>query len=392
MQGRCIGQEEDTAMAADEERMIVSLAREIAERELAPRAAELDAREEFPWEAIRTLSAQGLMGLRMPAEYGGGGATQLTYVKVAEELSRGCTSTALVYATQQHAAEPIIHSGAAALKERYLPDLASGAKLAAIAITEPTAGSDVVSLQTTARRDGDSYVLNGSKQFITSGDVADVVTVLASVDRARGREGLTWFAVEKGTPGFSVGKVEKKMGLRASSTVSLDFRDVRIPMSQRLGEEGQGFPLLLAMLNGSRPNIGAISVGLAQAALEAALAYAQERVQFSKPIAAHQAISHLLADMATQVQAARLLVYDAAQRVDAGERGAALGTATAMAKLFASEMAMRVTTDAVQVFGGYGYMRDYPVERMMRDAKVMTIFEGTSQIQRQVIANGLLRP
>lgn len=378
-------------MTADEERMIIALAREIAERELAPRAAELDAREAFPWDAVRTLSAQGLMGLRMPEEYGGGGASQLTYVKVAEQLARGCTSTALVYATQQHAAEPIIHSGAVALKRRYLPDLASGAKLAAIAITEPTSGSDVVSLQTIARRDGDSYVLNGSKQFITSGDVADIVTVLASVDRSLGRDGLTWFVVEKGTPGFSVGKVEKKMGLRASSTVSLEFREVRVPASQRLGEEGQGFPLLLAMLNGSRPNIGAISVGLAQAAFEAALAYARERVQFGKPIVAHQAISHLLADMATQIQAARLLVYDAAQRVDAGERGTTLGTATAMAKLFASETAMRVTTDAVQIFGGYGYMRDYPVERMMRDAKVMTIFEGTSQIQRQVIANGLVR-
>ncbi|MBI4507733.1 MAG: acyl-CoA dehydrogenase family protein, partial [Chloroflexi bacterium] len=316
---------------------------------------------------------------------------QLTYVQVVEELSRGCTSSALVYATQQHAAEPIIHSGAAPLKRRYLPDLATGKKIAAIAITEPTVGSDVVSLQMTAQRDGDSYVLSGSKQFITSGDVADVVAVLASVDRARGREALTWFVVERGTPGFGVGKIEKKMGLRASSTVALDFRAVRIPAEQRLGEEGQGFPLLLAMLNGSRPNIGAIGVGLAQAALEAAIAYAKERVQFGQPIARHQAISHLLADMATQVQAARLLVYDAGRRVDAGEHGTALGMATAMAKLFASEMAMRVTTDAVQVFGGYGYMRDYPVERMMRDAKVLTIFEGTSQIQRQVIASSITR-
>ena len=374
---------------SDEQRMICQLAREVAEREIAPHAAEADEQESFPWHSIRKLSEQGLMGLNMPERFGGGGAPYLTYVMVVEEIARACASTAIIYTTQTHCAHPIIAEGSPGLQERYLPELASGAKLGAIAITEPGAGSDVAAMQSTALREGDAYRVNGNKIFITTGEKSDTVVVFASVDRDRRREGISVFVVEKGWPGFRVGKVEKKMGLRGSDTAELILEDCRVPAKNMIGGEGRGFALVTDMLNKSRPNIAAIAVGVADAACGTAMRFAQERVQFGQPIAAMQAIQALIADMVTQISAARLLTHQAARSLDTNAPEVPLHSS--MAKLFASDMAMQVTTNAVQVLGGYGYMRDYAVERYMRDAKVTQIFEGTNQVQRGIIANRVMR-
>jgi butyryl-CoA dehydrogenase len=304
-----------------------------------------------------------------------------------EELARGCIAVTTSFAASGLGAYPILIAGSEEQKEKYLPEIASGAKLAAFGLTEANAGSDAAGIQTTARREGDHYVLNGTKQWITNGGEAETYTVIAITDRAKGPRGASAFIVEKGDPGFSFGKKEKKMGLRASSTRELLFSDCRIPAARLLGREGMGFIVTMRTFDLSRPGIGALGVGLSQGALDVAVEYARKRVQFEKPIISFQAVQHMLADMATEVEASRALVYAAARYIDSGAKD--VSKAAAMAKLLPTDVAMRVTTNAVQVLGGYGYMREYPVEKMMRDAKILQIYEGTNQIQRNIIGQEL---
>jgi acyl-CoA dehydrogenase len=374
---------------SETEAMIQDLARKLARERIAPRAADIDEQEEFPHDLVKLLGEQGLMGLIIPAEFGGADAGPLALFIAVEEIGRACASTSTVFGGHYLGMDPILHAATPDQKRRWLPDLASGARLAAYALTEPGAGSDVVNMSTTAVRQGDHYVLNGAKQFCTNGDVADLVSVFAVTDRAAKHKGITAFVVEKGTPGFSVARVERKMGIRGSSTAALVFEDCRVPAANRLGDEGTGFATAMHALNLDRPAVCALGVGIAQAALDHALAYAQQRKQFGQPIATFQAIQLKLADMATEIQHARLGYYYAAWLMQTGaphhERE------SAMAKVFGSDVAMRVTTEAVQIFGGYGYIREYPVERLMRDAKITQIFAGTNEIQRLTIAKALLK-
>jgi len=373
----------------DSEVMIRDLSRKLARERIAPRAAAIDEHEEFPHDLVKLLGEQGLMGLLIPLEYGGSGAGPMALFLACEEIARACASTATVFGGHYLGMDPILHAATPEQKRRWLPDLASGAHLAAYALTEPGAGSDVVAMSTTAVRQGDHYVLNGAKQFCTNGDVADLVSVFAVTDRAAKHKGISAFIVEKGTPGFSVARVEKKMGIRGSSTAALAFEDCRVPAANRLGEEGTGFATAMHALNLDRPAVCALGVGIAQAAFDHALAYAQQRRQFGQPIANFQAIQLKLADMAIEIHHARLGYYYAAWMLQMGaphnERE------SAMAKVFGSDVAMRVTTEAIQIFGGYGYIRDYPVERLMRDAKITQIFAGTNEIQRLTIAKTLLK-
>jgi alkylation response protein AidB-like acyl-CoA dehydrogenase len=371
------------------EAMIRDLARKLARERIAPRAAHIDENEEFPHDLVKLLSEQGLMGLLISPEHGGSGAGPMALFLATEEIAHACASTATVFGGHYLGMDPILHAGSDEQKRRWCPDLASGARLAAYALTEPGAGSDVVGMSTTAVRRGEGYVLNGAKQFCTNGDVADLVSVFAVTDRAARHKGITAFVVEKGTPGFGVARVEKKMGIRGSSTAALSFEDCRVPAANRLGEEGTGFTTAMHALNLDRPAVCALAVGIAQAAFDHALAYAQERHQFGQPIAAFQAIQLKLAQMATEIHHARLGYYYAARVMQSG--AAHQERESAMAKVFGSDMAMRVTTEAVQIFGGYGYMRDYPVERLMRDAKITQIYAGTNEIQRLTIAKSLLR-
>lgn len=373
----------------EEQQMIRDLARKIAEEKVAPRAAEFDEAEEFPWELIKVLADAGLFGVWVPEEYGGLGGGVFEQCLVVEELSRACGAVAVSYAASALGGFPILLFGTDEQKRKYMPDIASGARLAAFALTEPGAGSDASSIRTTATRDGDYYILNGTKQWITSGGEAEIYTVIATVDPSKGARGMTAFIVEKGTPGFEFGKKEKKMGIRASATRELIFRDCRVPAANILDREGKGFIVAMRTFDRTRPGVAAQAVGIAQGALDKAARYATERVQFGKRIAEFQAIEHMLADMATQVEAARALVYATARMIDAGERD--FSKEASMAKVFASDVAMRVTTDAVQIFGGYGYMRDYPVEKMMRDAKITQIYEGTNQIQRSIIGGAVIK-
>jgi acyl-CoA dehydrogenase len=329
------------------------------------------------------------MGVVWPAEYGGSGMSTLDYAIVMEELSRVDAGVALsVAAHNSLSSGHIFLAGSEEQKKKYLPRLATGEFMAAYSLSEPGSGSDAASLRTTAVRKGDHYVLNGSKQWCSHGDHADVLTVFATVDPGKRAKGITAFLIEKGMPGFSVGKKERKMGIRCSPTVALHFTDCAVPVQQRLGEEGEGFKIAMRTLDMTRPMTGAMAVGIGQAALDAATAYAKERQQFGQPIAAFQGIQFMLADMAMQVHAARLMVHHAARQVDAGIRGNTLEAS--MAKCWAGDAAMKVATDAVQIFGGYGYTREFPVERFMRDAKIMQIYEGTNQIQRMIIAKELL--
>ena len=373
----------------EEQKMIKELAARIADERIKPVAAELDEKEEFPWELMKVLAEADLCGVYIPEEYGGLGGGVFEQVLVVEELSRACSGVAVSYAATGLGAFPILMFGTQEQKQRYLPEIAAGRKLAAFGLTEANAGSDAGAIETTAVREGDHYILNGTKQWITNGGEADIYTVIAMTDRSKGPRGATAFIVEKGTPGFSFGKKEKKMGIRASATRELVFTDCRIPKENVLGREGMGFIVAMKTLDRTRPGIGAQAVGIAQGALDAAAKYARERHQFGVPISSFQAIQHMLADMATQLEAARALVYATARMIDAGARE--FSKEAAMAKVFASDMAMRVTIDAVQVLGGYGYMRDYPVEKMMRDAKITQIYEGTNQIQRNVIALELIK-
>ncbi|MCL0053099.1 acyl-CoA dehydrogenase family protein [Dehalococcoidales bacterium] len=367
--------------------MLKSLARQIAEEKVLPVRAQLDEKEEFPWDIIKVLAKVGMFRVFIPEEYGGAGGGCLDLCLIVEELSRVCGGVAISYAATALGSYPIVAYGTPEQKQRYLPEIADGKKLAAFAITESGAGSDVAAIQTSARRKKDSYVLNGTKQFITNGGEAEIYTVIAITDLTQGEASA--FVVERDTPGFSFGNKEKKMGIRCSTTRELIFEDCHIPKENLIGREGSGFLVAMRAWDHSRPGIGAQAVGIAQGALEEAVNYATNRIQFGRPISSLQAIQHLLADLATELEAARLLVYAAARTIDAGARH--FSEEAAMAKLFASEMAMKVTTEVVQIFGGVGYMRDYPVEKMMRDAKITQIYEGTNQIQRNTIAAGLLR-
>ncbi|WP_212775237.1 acyl-CoA dehydrogenase [Polycladomyces abyssicola] len=374
---------------SEEHVMMQKMVREFALKEVAPTAAERDEQERFDRTIFDKMAELGLTGIPWPEEVGGGGADFLSYVIAVEELSRVCASTGVTLSAHISLASwPIFTFGTDEQKERFLRPLAEGTKIGAYGLTEPGSGSDAAGMKTTAVRDGDEYVLNGSKIFITNGGEAEIYVVFAVTDPTKKHQGITAFIVEKGTPGFSFGKKEKKLGIRSSPTLEILFDNCRIPVENRLGEEGEGFKIAMKTLDGGRNGIAAQAVGIAQGALDAALAYAKERVQFGQPIAKLQAIQFKLADMATKIEAARLLTYQAAWLES---QGLPYGKASAMAKMFAADVAMEVTTEAVQVFGGYGYTREYPVERMMRDAKITQIYEGTNEIQRVVIANHLLK-
>jgi butyryl-CoA dehydrogenase len=373
----------------EEQIMVRDLARRVAEEKIRPIRAECDEKAEFSWDVVKVLRESDLFGIYIDEAYGGlgGGVTELCLA--VEEMSRVCGGLSLSLAATALATFPIILFGTEEQKKTYLPRLASGANLAAFALTEPEAGSDAGSIKTTARQDGDSYVINGTKCFITNGGVADVFTVVAMTDKTMGSRGASAFLVEKGTQGFSAGKEEHKMGIRASSTSELIFEDCRIPAKNLLGREGMGFIVAMRTLDQSRPGVASQALGIAQGALDEAVAYARKREQFGRPIISFQGLQWLLADMATRLEAARALVYCTARAIDSGEKR--FTKEAAMSKLFASDVAMYVTTNAVQILGGYGYMKEYPVEKMMRDAKITQIYEGTNQIQRDVIAAQLIK-
>jgi alkylation response protein AidB-like acyl-CoA dehydrogenase len=368
--------------------MIRDTVREFAERSLAPRAAEIDKTCRFPTESFDEMAEMGLLGLPVAEAYGGAGVDYLTYCIAIEELARVCGSTALSVAAHSSLVPLMIqHNGTEAQKQQYLPPLASGQTLGAFGLTEPNAGSDAGGTQTTAVLDGDSYVLNGTKIFITNANYAGIFIVTAVTDKTAGTKGISAFILEKDTPGFSLGEKDEKLGMRGSDWGTLILDNARVPASNLLGEAGKGFKYFMKALDGGRVSIGALALGIAQGAFEQSVRYASERKQFGKPLSDFQAIQFKLADMATEIEAARHLVYHAARLRDAG---VPYGQQASIAKLYASEMAMRVTNQAIQIHGGYGYTKDFPVERYWRDAKLCEIGEGTSEIQRLVIAKNLL--
>ncbi|MFA5146324.1 MAG: acyl-CoA dehydrogenase family protein [Candidatus Omnitrophota bacterium] len=376
-------------LLTEQQIMIRDLARQIACDKMKPLAAKYDESEEFAWEIMKVLSGSDIFGIYIPEAYGGLGGGVMELCLATEELSRACGAMALGFAGTALGTYPILLYGNEEQKKKYLPDIAKGKKLAAFCITEAEAGSDAGSIRTTARKDGDHYLLNGTKQWITNGGEAEVYTVIAITDKAKGARGASAFIVEKGTKGLDFGKKEKKLGIRASATREVIFTDCRIPKENILGKEGMGFIVAMKTFDNSRPGVAAQALGIAQGAYDLAIDYARKRIQFGQPISSFQAIQHMLADMATQIEAARALVYSTARMVDSGAKSVA--KESAMAKLYASDVAMKVTVDAVQIFGGYGYMRDYPVEKFMRDAKITQIYEGTNQIQRNVIASHLIK-
>lgn len=375
---------------SDEQQMIKKTIREFADNEVAPSAAERDEKEVFDRSIYDKMGELGFTGITFPEDYGGSDMGYIAYAIAVEELSRVCGSMGVTLSAHVSLCSwPIYAFGNEEQKQKYLTPLAEGTKLGAFGLTEPSAGSDASGTKTTAVLDGDEWVLNGSKIFITNGGEAETYVVTAITDKSKGNKGISAFIVEKGTPGFKMGKKEEKMGIRSSPTYELVFEDCRIPKANLLGELGQGFKIALATLDGGRIGIAAQAVGIAQGAYEQALKYAKERVQFGQSIASFQAIQFMLADMAVKIDAARLLTYQAAYLKEQGVK--TYGKQAAMAKLFASEACMEITTNAVQIFGGYGYSREYPVERMMRDAKITQIYEGTSEIQRLVISNYILK-
>ena len=373
----------------DTQAEIQNLARQIAQEKVKPVRAELDEKEEFPWEIMKILAQADLFGLYIPEEYGGFGGGAFENCLAVEELSRVCIGVSVSFAASGLGAYPILLFGSDEQKKKYLPQIASGQRLAAFGLTEAGAGSDAGGTRTTAVLDGNEYVINGTKQWITNGGEAEIYTVIAMTNPAKGSRGASAFIVEKGTPGFSFGKKEKKMGIRSSATRELVFENCRVPKENLLSREGMGFLVAMKTLDKSRPGIGSQAVGLAQGAIDECVEYARERRQLDQPIISFQAIQHMLADMSTQTEAARALVYAVAKFIDSDPKD--VSKASAMAKLFASDVAMKVTVDAVQVMGGYGYMREYPVEKMMRDAKILQIYEGTNQIQRNVIGAALIK-
>ncbi|MCL4439265.1 MAG: acyl-CoA dehydrogenase [Firmicutes bacterium] len=374
---------------SEEQELLRKTVRDFAETEIAPKAAEMDEKEEYDYSLWTKMAGMGLAGIPYPEEYEGSGMDNVSYAIAVEELSRVCASSGvLVSAHTSLCAWPIYAFGTEDQMKKFLIPLANGQSIGAMGLTEPSAGSDAGSTKTTAVLEGEEYVLNGSKIFITNGYVGDIYVIIAATDKAKKHKGISAFIVEKGTPGFFFGKKEHKMGIRASATYELVFENCRIPRANLLGEEGMGFKIIMATLDGGRIGIAAQALGIAQGAYEAALSYSKIREQFGRPISANQGLQWMLADIATQIDAARLLVYRAAYFKDSKEP---YSKEAAMAKLFASETAMAVTTRAVQIFGGYGYTREYPVERMMRDAKITEIYEGTSEVQRMVIAAGILK-
>ncbi len=376
---------------SDQQLEIRRLAREIAEREVRPVAPLYDRTGEFPWPVVKVMGETDLFRAFIHEDYEGiaGGSPIFNMVLITEELSRACGGIALCFAGSALGALPIVLSGDEAQKRRYLPDIASGRRLAAFALTEPQAGSDAGAISTTARRDGDHYVVNGTKQWITNGGEAEIYCVFVLTNPEKGPRGASCLVVEKGTPGFGFGKKEDKLGIRASSTRELSFQDCRVPVSNRLGREGTGFLTAMKVFDVSRPGVAAQAVGIAQGALELATEYACTRRQFGSPVSAFQGLRFTLADMAMRVEAARALTYAVARYVDSAPAHRPT-MYSAMSKCFASDVAVQVTTDAVQVFGGYGYMRDYPIEKYMRDAKITQIYEGTNQIQRDEISKVLI--
>ena len=376
--------EKYTTPLSTDERQMVEIVEQLATERIAPRAAEIDRANEYPWDIKDLLAEQGVLMMPFPVEYGGVGTSELALACAVEAIARVSMMASLIPAMQQLGALPILLGGSEEQKRRYLPKLASGEWLVAYGLTEPGAGSDIAAIRTRAERQDDHYVLSGSKQFITNAGLAHVNVIFAKTDPVRGADGgISAFIVESGTPGFRVGKIEDTMGIRGSQNGELLLDGCVVPLEQRIGEEGDGYRLALATFDRARVGIGAQAVGVASGALDYAVTYARQRVQFGKPIAAHEGVQFLIADLATQIDAARLLVHRAATLLDSGAPAAEVTRATAMAKLFASDAAM-------QLLGGYGYTRDYPVERMMRDAKITQIYEGTTQMQQLAIARTVL--
>ena len=372
----------------EEQRMFQETARQFADKEIAPIAEKVDELGQFPHETILKLGELGFMGIGVPQEYGGAGADAVCYVVALEEISRACASHGVIMSVNNSLyCDPLVRFGTEEQKRRFLVPVASGKTIGCFCLSEPNAGSDAANQETTARREGDVYVLNGTKNFITNGAEAEYAIIFATVNKELKHKGICAFVVERGAPGFTLAHLEKKLGIRGSSCAQIILENCRIPAVNLLGREGEGFKIALATLDGGRIGIAAQAVGIARAALEASLDYSKQRVQFGKPIAANQAIQFMLADMATEIDAARLLVLNAALLKDQGVRHT---RESAMAKLYASEVAMRCGVKGVQIFGGYGYMMDYPAQRFMRDAKITEIYEGTSEVQRMVIANALL--
>jgi butyryl-CoA dehydrogenase len=376
-------------LLTDEQKMIKELAHKIAEEKVRPVAAKYDISEEYPWDVIKVIAESDLFGLFIPEEYGGMSVGITNLCLATEELSRACGGIAVCYAASALGTFPIVLFGNEEQKKKYLPDLAKGKKVAAFAITEPEAGSDASAIKTTARKEGDYYILNGLKHFITNGGDAETYSVIAMTNKDKGARGASAFIVEKGTPGFTFGKKEDKFGIRASSTRELIFTDCKIPAKNLLSKEGMGFIVTMRTFDMSRPGVAAQALGIAQGALELAVKYAKERHQFGKSISSFQGIQWMLADMATEVEAARALVYACARAIDAGVKD--ISKESAMAKMYASDVAMKVSVDALQIFGGYGYMKDYPIEKYVRDAKITQIYEGTNQVQRNIIGLQLIR-
>ena len=367
--------------------MIIDTAREIANEKIIPLRAELDEKNQFPTEILQDIAKADLFSIFVPEEYGGFGGGCYEIVLAMEELARGCVGVATSFAASALGIFPVLISGTEEQKQKYLPDIASGARWAAFGLTEANAGSDASGIKTTAVLDGEEWVLNGTKQWITNGGEAQIYSIVALTDPSKGARGASIFIVEDGDPGFSYGKKEDKMGIRSSATRELILKDCRIPKDRLVGKRVTGFITVMKTLDISRPGIASLGIGLAQAALDEAVVYAKQRVQFGKPIISFQAVQHILADMAIQLEAGRALVYAAARHIDSNPKN--MSKASSMCKVFATDMAMKVTTDAVQVLGGYGYMKEYPVEKMMRDAKILQIYEGTNQIQRNVIGQEL---
>jgi alkylation response protein AidB-like acyl-CoA dehydrogenase len=376
-------------LLTEEQVMIRDLARQIAVERIVPVRAELDEQNKFPSEVMKAIAQADLLGLYIPEEFGGLGRGSLDFYIAIEELSKACLGVSTTYAANALGTYPILLFGTDEQKKKYLPDIAAGRKYVAFGLTEANAGSDASGVQTTAKLDGSEYVLNGTKQWITNGGEADVYTIIAITDRSKGPRGASAFIVEKGTPGFTFGKKENKMGIRASSTTELIMNNCRIPKENLVAKQGMGFIVAMKTLDSSRAGVGAQGVGVAQGAIDEAIKFAKQRVQFGQPVTSFQAVQHMLADMQTQTEAARALVYSVARMIDGGAKD--FSRASAMAKLFATDVAMKVTTDAVQVMGGSGYMKEYPVEKMMRDAKILQIYEGTNQVQRNVIALDMIK-
>lgn len=376
-------------LLTEEQIMIRDLARQIAVEKIVPVRAELDEQNKFPRDIMKAIAQADLYSLFIPEEYGGLGKKSLELCIVVEELSKACLGVATTYASSALGTYPILLYGSGEQKKKFLPDVASGKSLVAFGLTEANAGSDASGIQTTAKLEGNEYVLNGTKQWITNGGEAELYTVIAITDKSKGPRGASAFIVEKGAPGFTFGKKENKMGIRASSTTELIFNNCRIPRENLISKQGMGFIIAMKTLDSSRTGVGAMGVGVAQGAIDESISFAKNRVQFGQPITSFQAIQHMFADMQTQTEAARALVYSVARFIDSGAKD--FSRASAMAKLFGTDISMKVTTDAVQIMGGSGYMKEYPAEKMMRDAKILQIFEGANQIQRNVIALDMIR-